>query len=213
MRRTRILIAGGGVAGLETLLALRALTGDSLEITIVAPELKFVNRSMSVDQPFKTQRARGIRLENVAAEFGAHWHRGTLDRVEPDHRRVITKDRTELPYDRLVVALGAHSERDWDPGEALTYHDGKDGPAYRLLLHQLMEARCSNVAFVKPSGASWPLALYDLALMTAAYCAGHERSEVALTLITPEEEPLGMFGHTVSVAVRQLLEASGIVGV
>ena len=64
---SRVLIAGAGVAGLETLLALRALAGDRVEITLLAPELKFVNRSMAVDQPFKVQRARGLRLENTAA--------------------------------------------------------------------------------------------------------------------------------------------------
>ena len=37
--RSRVLIAGGGVAGLETLLALNALAADLLDITILAPEL------------------------------------------------------------------------------------------------------------------------------------------------------------------------------
>jgi NADH dehydrogenase FAD-containing subunit len=41
--RSRVVIAGGGVAGLETLLALRALAGDRVDVTIVAPELKFVS--------------------------------------------------------------------------------------------------------------------------------------------------------------------------
>ena len=75
-RPPRVLIAGGGVAGLETLLALRALAGDRVDITIVAPELRFINRSMAVDQPFKPQRMRGVRLQDTAAEFGARWHRG-----------------------------------------------------------------------------------------------------------------------------------------
>ncbi|HUY58908.1 MAG TPA: hypothetical protein VMV16_04300, partial [Solirubrobacteraceae bacterium] len=96
--RARVLIAGGGVAGLETLLALRALAADRLEITIVAPELKFVNVAMSVDQPFRPQRVRGLRLEDAAAEFGARWHRGALDRVEPEQHLVVTKDGDELPY-------------------------------------------------------------------------------------------------------------------
>src|SRR6185437_2210724 len=53
--RSRVLIAGGGVAGLETLLALHALAGDRVELTLLAPELKFVNHSMSVHQPFAPQ--------------------------------------------------------------------------------------------------------------------------------------------------------------
>ena len=191
----RVLIAGGGVAGLETLLALRALASDRVDITLLAPELKFVNRSMAVDQPFKVQRGRGLRLENTAAELGARWHRGALDRVEHDRHRVVTKDGDELPYDRLVLALGAHPAREWQSEGVLTYHGGRDGPNYRLLLHQLREGRVDKLAFVRPAGASWPLPLYDLALMTAADCAAHNRSEVELSLITPEEEPLGIFGN------------------
>ena len=205
-----MLIAGGGVAGLETLLALRALAADRVDITILAPELKFVNRSMAVDQPFKRQRARGIRLQDTAAELGARWHRGALDRVEHGQHRVVTKDGGELGYDKLVLAIGAHPEREWMSEGVLTYHGGRDGPSYRLLLHQLREGRISKLAFVKPSGASWPLPLYDLALMTAAKCAAHDLSEVELSLITPEEEPLGIFGNPASAAIRRLLDDSGI---
>ena len=212
-----MLIAGGGVAGLETLLALRAIAPDRVDITLLAPELKFVNLSMSVEQPFKVQRGRGLRLENTAAELGAHWHRGALDRVEHDQHRVVTKDRDELPYDRLVLALGAHpelgewhSEGEWRSETVLTYHGGRDSSNYRLLLHQLREGRVNKLAFVRPAGPSWPLPLYDLALMTAADCAAHNRSEVELSLITPEEEPLGIFGNPASAAIRRLLDESGV---
>ncbi len=206
----RVLIAGGGVAGLEALLALRALAGDRVDITILAPELKFVNRSMSVDEPFKPPRVRGVKLQDTAAELGADWHRGALDRVEPEQHLVVTKDGDELPYDRLVLALGAHPEREWESAEVLTYHGGRDSPDYRLLLHQLREDEVNKLAFVKPGGTSWPLPLYDLALMTAAECAAHDRSEIELSLITPEEEPLGIFGNLASTAIRRLLHDSRV---
>ena len=205
-----MLIAGGGVAGLEALLALRALAGDRVDITLLAPELKFVNRSMAVDQPFRVQRGRGLRLEDTAAELGARWHRGAVDRVEHDRHRVVTRDGHELPYDRLVLAPGARPEREWRSEGVLTYHGGRDGPNYRLLLHRLREGQVDKLAFVRPAGASWPLPLYDLALMTAADCAAHNRSGVELSLITPEEEPLGIFGNTASAAIRRLLDESGV---
>jgi sulfide:quinone oxidoreductase len=208
--RARVLIAGGGVAGLETLLALHALAADLLEITILAPELKFINRSMSVAQPFEPQRVRGLRLKETAVELGASWHQGALDRVEHERHLVVTRDGEELAYDRLVLALGAHAEREWHSREVLTYHDGRDGPNYRLLVRQLLEGRLDKLAFVKPAGASWPLPLYDLALLTAAECAAHDRGGVELSLITPEEEPLGIFGPPASAAIRQLLEDNGV---
>jgi sulfide:quinone oxidoreductase len=209
--RPRVLIAGGGVAALETLLALRALAADRVDVTILAPELRFINRSMAVDQPFKPQRGRGLRLQDTAAELGARWHRGVLDRVEHEQRRGVTREGDELPYDMLVLAVGARSDREWKSEGVLTYHDGRDGPSYRLLLHRLREGRVSKLAFVKPAGPSWPLPLYDLALLTAADCAAHGRSDVDLILVTPEQEPLGIFGSHASAAVRGLLRESRIV--
>ena len=208
--RPRVVIAGGGVAGLETLLALRALAADRVDVTLLAPELKFVNRSMAVDQPFKPQRVRGLRLADTAAELDARWHHGALDRVEHDQRRIVTKDGRSLRYDMLVIAIGAHPEREWHSDAVLTYHDGRDGPDYRLLLHQLREGRLNSVAFVKPAGPSWPLPLYDLALLTAADCAAHDRSEVDLSLITPEAQPLAIFGSSASAAIRGLLAERGV---
>jgi sulfide:quinone oxidoreductase len=201
-----VLIAGAGVAGLETLLALHALAPDRLDITLVSPELKFVNRSMAVDQPFKPQRVRGLRLAETAAELDATWHRGALDRVEHDHRRVVTRDGDELPYDVLVLALGARPTREWESEDVLTYHGGRDGPRYRMLLQHLREGRVSKVAFVRPGGPSWPLPLYDLALLTAAESRAYERSAVDLALVTPEAEPLGLFGKPASDAIRRLLD-------
>jgi hypothetical protein len=46
--------------------------------------------------------------------------------------------------------------------------------------------------------------------MTAAECAAHDLSQVELSLITPEEEPLGIFGSPASAAIRRLLNDSGV---
>ena len=208
--RQRVLIAGSGVAGLETLLALRALAGDRVDITLVTPDSRFVNRSMAVDQPFRTQRRRGIRMDRVAAEHNAGWHCGVLDRVEHHRGVAVTKDGHELPYDSLVLALGARPDRECHADGVLAFRDGRDGPSYRLLLRQFREGRVNKLAFVKPTGATWPMPLYDLALMTAIDSAAHRRREVELSLITPEEEPLGIFGAPASAAVARLLKERGV---
>jgi sulfide:quinone oxidoreductase len=207
MAISSVLIAGAGVAGLETLMALHALAADQVDITVLAPEPKFTNRPMSVDEPFKPKRVRGLKLADVAREFGANWHRGTLESVDTDRRMALTAAGEEIAYDELVLALGGRSEWQWD---ALSYCDGHNGESNRLLLHQLAEGRVSKVAYVKPAGPSWPLPLYELALKTAAHCASHGRSGVELTLVTPEAEPLAIFGPNVSDAVRQMLEDAGV---
>ena len=121
-----------------------------------------------------------------------------------------------LPYDRLVVALGAHPKQWLSPSltdhgrsHVLTYSGARDNPDFAQLLGHVRDGRVKRLAFVKPAGASWPLPLYDLALMTAAECAAEDRSQVELSLVTPEEEPLGIFGNAASTAVRRVLEESG----
>jgi sulfide:quinone oxidoreductase len=215
--RPHVVIAGAGVAGLEALLALRALAGDRVDITVVTPELKFVNRSMSVEEPFTPRRGRGIRLETVFDEFDARWVRADLDHVVPERHTAITRKGERLAYDRLVLALGAHPDQ-WasrslssrNASHALSYYGGRDSSDYRLLLARIEEGRVPRLAFVRPAGPSWPLPLYDLALMTAAECAAHGRSDLELHLVTPEAEPLGIFGKRASAAIRALLEESGV---
>jgi sulfide:quinone oxidoreductase len=50
--KRRVLIAGGGIAGMEALLALADLAGDRLELTMVSADPDFRYRPMAVDEPF-----------------------------------------------------------------------------------------------------------------------------------------------------------------
>lgn len=97
----------------------------------------------------------------------------------------------------------APAARTRESEDMVTFPDGRDGARYRRVLHHLRDGQIKRLAFVRPAGASWPLALYDLALMTANEGSTHERAE--LSLITPEETPLGIFGKPVSDAIRRLL--------
>ena len=155
-----MLIVGAGVAGLETLLALRALAADRVDVTLLAPELKFVNRSMSASRPFEAPRVRGLRLQDVARDLGARLLPATLDRVEPAQHRVVTSDGDRLTYDRLVLAVGARPARAWQAPGVLTLGGGRDGGlnGYPVLLHQLRRGQVNRVAFVRPTGATWPSA-------------------------------------------------------
>jgi hypothetical protein len=102
----------------------------------VAPELQFFNRSMSVDQPFKAKRRRGIRLEKVFAEFDARWIRADLDRVEHGRREAVTRNGERLSYDRLVS--GAVGDDSTISGHALWWPPNK--LAGRYLSSQVGEA-------------------------------------------------------------------------
>jgi sulfide:quinone oxidoreductase len=208
-RRQSIVIAGAGVAALETLLALRALRAN-VDVTLVAPGPRFVDHSMLSRQPFAAKRVRGLHLERVAEQLDARWQRGSVDRVERHRGRIVTTDGSELAYDALVLAVGARPLRAWDCDGVLTYRDGRDASSFRLLLRRLRDGSVQRVAFVRPPGPTWPMPLYDLAFMTATDCATHGCSDARLSIVTPESAPLAAFGTHAGAEVGRLLEQHGV---
>lgn len=78
----RVLVAGGGVAGLETLLALQDLAGDRVTTTLLTPERDFVYRPMSVAAPFARGHARRYELADVVRDTGATLRRDRLQQVD-----------------------------------------------------------------------------------------------------------------------------------
>ena len=66
-----------------------------------------------------------------------------------------------------------------------------------------------KLAFISPTPMPWPLPLYELALMTARR-AYDMNVDMSITLATPEDAPLAVFGSEASQAVERLLEENGI---
>lgn len=77
------------------------------------------------------------------------------------------------------------------------------------LLQDVEGGYTKRIAFVVPPGITWALPLYELALMTAER-AFSLNLEVQLTIVTPEAEPLEVFGHAASVSVVKILADAGI---
>ena len=67
----RVLIAGAGVAGLETLLALRDLAEGRVRVALIAPEGEFAYRPLAVAEPFEAGEAHGFDLADLLADLGA----------------------------------------------------------------------------------------------------------------------------------------------
>ena len=110
-----------------------------------------------------------------------------------------------VAYDALVLALGAR-RREALRG-ALTF-DGDAGiEGFRAILSELEAGAARSLAFVVPEGVTWPLPLYELALMTAERLRGRD---VRLTFVTPERDPLHVFGVAARERVRTLLAERGI---
>jgi sulfide:quinone oxidoreductase len=202
-----VLIAGGGVAGLETLIALRDLAGSRVRITLVTPETEFIYRAMSVAEPFDLGSPQRHPLEEIARDFSVELVADELDSVMTSWDRVFTRSGAELPYDALVVTTGASARPAWD--HVLTFTGPRDTDAMGRLVHEVTGGAVESVAFVVPSGVTWPLPLYELALMTAERAREAGRTP-ELAVYTPEKEPLAIFGEESWKDVAAQLEAAGV---
>lgn len=202
-----VVIAGGGVAALEALMALRALAGDRVSITLVAPDADFVYRPMMVAEPFELGRARGYPLEQIAADFDARLVRASVLAVRAGERRVALRSGDSLGYDTLVLAPGARMLPAFD--DAIAFGEPGSPAAMRDLLDEVEQGRARRIAFVAPTLAGWTLPLYELAILTARLVS-HRGLDAELMLITPEPRPLAVFGTGPSAIVARLLAAAGV---
>ena len=201
------MVAGGGIAALETVLALSDLAGDRVSITVVAPNEEFVYRPMTVREPFAYSAAARHPLAAILRDAGAGLVVDRLGWVETDKRMVHTEGGMELPYDALVLAVGAQLTARFE--HAITIDDRRMDETLHGLIQDVEMGYLKSIAFVAPGRMAWPLPLYELALMTAGRAYD---MNVALdaTIITPEDKPLALFGQEVSDGLSALLAGKGI---
>jgi sulfide:quinone oxidoreductase len=203
-----ITVAGGGIAGIEGLLALRALAGDRVRLTLVAPDPAFVYRPFAVAEPFARGHAVEVPLSRFAADADAELVVGAVASVDDAAGELTLHDGATRRYDALLVAVGAHPV-DGVPG-AVTWMPGGDPEVYGGLLADIDEGYTRSLAVVIPPGAVWPLPAYELALLTAGEARGVGLDSLRTTVVTPEREPLEMFGAAASAALRDELDSAGV---
>jgi len=107
--RASVLIVGGGIAGLEAMMALRDLARDRVRITLAAPDPDFVYKPLCVEEPFSSQPAEQHALAPIASEFDAEFTQQGVAEVRPDERSVKLADGSSVDYDKLVLCIGARA--------------------------------------------------------------------------------------------------------
>jgi sulfide:quinone oxidoreductase len=205
--KLRVIIVGGGVAALETALALNDLASEQTDVTVLAPNTEFVYRPMTVREPFAYGAARRYPLEPIVRDAGASLLAGELGWVDPDKQTIHTKDGEPIEYGALMLALGAKPVRHYT--NALTIDDRRMDETLHGLIQDVEGGYLKRLAFVSPGRMAWPLPLYELALMTAAR-AYDMQMKLSVTIVTPEDAPLAIFGSAASSAVSELLQNAGI---
>jgi len=202
-----VLIAGGGVAALEAALALRDLADARVSTTLLAPDPDFFYRPMRVREPFGYSAARSYPLAEIAADIGAHLVTDSFKWLDAEGSVVHTEQGRKLGYEALLLAMGARLRPAF--AHVLTVDDRRLDEQLHGLVQDIEGGYVHSLAFLIPTPMPWPLPAYELALMTARR-AYEMQTEVSLTVVTPEDAPLALFGDDVSDTVTRLLEKHSI---
>jgi sulfide:quinone oxidoreductase len=205
--RFEVLIAGAGVAGLEAAFALRELAGDRVGVTLVAPTDEFVYRPMAIAEPFRSGWAHHYPLGRLAADAGAKLQHDAVSEVDAENRVVRTGRGSKLRYDALVACLGGSVHVRY--GHAITVDDARMEELLHGLVQDVEDGCVRRLAVVIPAPMPWPLPAYELALMCSER-AQEMQTELAVTVLTPEDSPLSVFGSETSRALSRLLTARQI---
>ena len=203
-----IVIAGGGVAGLEALLALRATARDHVRLTLIAPDEDFSYKPLAVAEPFGLGHAHRVPLTRFAADAEAELVIDAVVGVDDAAREIHLRDGGTRPFEGLIVAPGGRAVV--GVKGATTWWPGGDSESYGGLLRDIDEGYAKRIAIVIPPGAVWPLPAYELALMTAGEAKAMGHSDVKITVVTPERVPLDLFGEQASKALAEELRWAGI---
>jgi sulfide:quinone oxidoreductase len=201
-----VVIAGGGVAALETALAVHALAGDSVKLTLLAPTADFVYRPVAVLEPFVRIPPRRVALKKVTDGLSATLEQDSVAAVDCGRRVLRTVGGRELRYDALVIAVGARTIE--APPGLLALDVAHMDDSLRGVIEEIDAGSVRRLALVAPR-STWPLPAYELALLARRH-ARDWNVDLDITIITAERRPLDVFGDAVSAAVAGLLTEAGI---
>lgn len=201
-----VLVAGAGVAGLETMVALRGLAREAVAPTLVAPDDVFALRALGAFEAFGHAPARRYELSAITRALDAGRRRDAVAAVDRERREIRLRSGSTLPYDVLVVAVGAVPYPVYDHG--VLFDLARNQRAVEALLRDVRAGCVDSVAVVVPRRSAWSLPAYELAFLLVG--AARPAREVAVTLVTAEAEPLAAFGSPAAEMIRAELDASGI---
>ncbi|HEX6116718.1 MAG TPA: FAD-dependent oxidoreductase [Solirubrobacterales bacterium] len=205
--KPKVLIIGGGIAGLESALALKGICGDRAEIGLIAPKNTYTYRPLAVAEPFGLAEHFRINLGVFATSREVDLQLGEVDRVDTDGRVVHTTNGTSYDYDFLIAATGAN--RKPTLSDAISFVDFDGVTQFKHMLFRLERGEIESVVFCAGATVGWFLPMYELALMTATF-ADERNVQAEISVVTPESAPLVAFGTRNSADVANLLESAGI---
>jgi len=153
--RPRIVIVGGGFAGLRALHRLSSLHTQA-ELVLVDPRTTSLARPALPEVALAGKPVDHARfpLASVVDRTGARFHNMAVDRVEAAESRLVLADGDRLGYDHLLLAVGAFKDYGAVPGfREFGYSVCDDVEAPRLA--EIMENFAGGPVVIGSAKSTW----------------------------------------------------------
>jgi sulfide:quinone oxidoreductase len=193
---------------MEAALALHHLAPGVAQVTLVSADPEFHFKPMVVAEPFTKAPVERHALAPALRDLDTEFIHGDVVGVDPEQQAVKLANATILSYDYLLVALGGRARPALAAAE--TFWAGRGDLDIEGLLEAASSHPSRTLAFVVPAGCTWPLPLYELALMTQRLLEQQGPYGVRLLIVTHEDSPLAIFGEPASDAISSLLRGRAI---
>lgn len=207
-----VAVLGGGIGGLIAANRLRRLLNREHRVIVVD------RTSRHAFYPSLPWLAIGRRTPaSVTWDLSKHLRKG-VEFVQGDvtaidlEKRQVAAAGTEIPFDYLVVALGAELAPQAVPGLPDVYHSYYDLESAQKLAQALPSFQAGTVALVVSSlPFKCPAAPYEGALLLDyLFRRRGLRDKVSVNMYTPEPAPLPVAGERIGEAVKGMLAARNI---
>lgn len=177
---------------------------DRSESHLFAPSLLWMmvglRRAEQIRRPLMRLKSKGIE-----------YHHGSVNGIDTENR-MIHADGADIPYDHLVIALGAETAP-----ESIPHFEDKAHNLYSVegctRLHEALESfQGGAITVLIPSMPfKCPAAPYEAAFLVEAFARRRGiRDKTDIHLLTPEHQPMPVAGKLLGGAIVEMLRSRGI---
>jgi sulfide dehydrogenase [flavocytochrome c] flavoprotein chain len=207
----KVVVVGGGMAGMTAAKYLRLWGGSGLQVTLVEPDAVYTSSIMSnlVLNGSRTVASLQFTRDALTSKYGVARVSGSVVAVNPGARTVTLADKTVLAYDRLVLAPGVSfddayglTQSDYD---ARTPHAWRAGAQTTLLRNQVAAMRNGDTFVMTIPKAPYrcPPGPYERACVVADYLK-KAKGPNCRVLVLDENLSIQAERHTFELAFTQV---------
>lgn len=207
----RVVVIGGGMAGMSAAKYLRLWGGSGLAVTLVEPDAMYISSIMSnlVLNGSRNVGSLQFARDALSTRYGVARKAASLKAINAAAHTVTLSDNTTLPYDRLVLAPGVHFEDAYGltQGDYDTRmpHAWRAGPQTTLLAQQIagMVNGDTFVMTIPKAPYRCPPGPYERACVVADYLK-RTKGSAAKVLVLDENLSIQAERHTFETAFNQI---------